>query len=52
MLPIRFTALIRILRLFDASMIVTMLHTIIAIKCLKVSMSLKVAACFTYISCV
>jgi len=49
MLPVGFTALVGIPGLFDASMMVTTLHTIIAIKCPKVSMSPKVAACFTYV---
>jgi hypothetical protein len=49
MLVARFDALAKILRLFDASIIVTTLHKIIATKCYKVSVSPKVAACFTYV---
>lgn len=48
-LPAGFTALVRIPGLFDAGMMVTTLHTIMAMKCPEVSMSPKVAARFTYV---
>jgi uncharacterized membrane protein YjjB (DUF3815 family) len=49
MLVARFDALAKILGLFNASIIVTTLHKIIATKCYKVSVSPRVAACFTYV---
>jgi hypothetical protein len=48
-LPVGFTALVGIPGLFDAGMMVTTLHTIMAMKCPEVSMSPKVAARFTYV---
>jgi hypothetical protein len=49
-LPTGFTALVKIPGLFDAGMMVTTLHTIMATRCYEVSMSPKVAARFTYVS--
>jgi hypothetical protein len=49
MLIARFNALAKILRLFDVNIIVTTLYKIIVTKCYKVSISPKVAACFTYV---
>jgi hypothetical protein len=49
MLAARFDALAKIPGLFDASIMVTTLHKMIATKCYEVSMSPRVAACFTYV---